>query len=621
MHNENQTYEAWQQETWQTSPSFGKCSAHTVVYLRGNTDAPKTLKLVEFVYSFYPYDHNDGYAVLFVKQDVLLDMIGQTDTSEGSVLILDEQGTLIASRMADDADIGSLQTALGEMQGNIVSTQQVIDGKNMFLTQATSSTTGLRIAIALSADAVFARLTTLRAIIFWTLCLAFMVGGLLCYILSTRNARFVRNIAREGGEYLLHMSYTKALRSLQTSFADFQMNNESMNSMLEQQKPYLQYTFLSRLIKGDFRSEEEAVVMAKTTGVYKQKQKRCVVLFRLYSGASSGDTLTLQLAANCKAVIKLSLEMLEPQAFFTDKSEEEFVLLLEGDNLRERIDALIGMIRSKLPDNVNEMMFVYVGNTVELLTDVVRSYGNAASLIYIKPSPDENHAVFYDATENPKYVLFYPQDVQHHLMDYAMTGDETGMLNLLSLLKERNFSEANMPSFMRQLFINNLLNTLLQITTLSGLPSNETEMICERIKELMGLALNAQIQQIDQLFLLLCQAVQRQKSGKQQSMIEGVIAYIHTCYSDCDLSLTHVAERFDVSESYLSYAFKMQSGTNFFNFVESIRMAKAKELLKQTSFKIGEIAAQVGYTSANSFCRAFKRNTGDNASTYRNGVE
>jgi len=34
-----------------------------------------------------------------------------------------------------------------------------------------------------------------------------------------------------------------------------------------------------------------------------------------------------------------------------------------------------------------------------------------------------------------------------------------------------------------------------------------------------------------------------------------------------------------VSESYLSYTFKMQSGVNFVSFVESLRMSKAKELL------------------------------------------
>jgi len=621
MHGVRQTYEAWQEETLHAAPSFGKCSARTVEYRYGNTASPQTIKLVEFVYSFYPYDHNDGYAVLFVKQDMLLDLIARVDASSGSVFLENNDGELIASRLADGVQIASLHAALNGMQGNCASARQIIDGKDTFITQATSSKTGFRIAIALSADAVFARLTSLRTIIAWTIGLAVLLGGLLCYSLSSQNTRFLRSIARDGGENLQHMTYGKAFRSLQASFADIQTANEAVNHTLTQQKTYLKDVFLARLLEGDFRSEDEAIIMAKTIGVFDKLWKRCVVIFRLDSGAAPGDTLTLQLAVNCKAVIRLAIDVLEISSLYADKSEEEFVLLIEGEDQRERIDKLVGFIREKLPNSINEMMFVYVGNTVGLLTDVVRSYGNAASLIYIKPSPQETPAVYYDAAENPKYVLFYPQDIQNRLIDCAMVGDETGMLNLLTLLKERNFTEANLPGYMRQMLINNLLNTLFHATTLSGLPSGETETICERIKELMGQTLNVQIQQIDQLFLQFCQTVQRQKNGKQQNMIEEVKTYINTCYSDCNLSLTHVAERFAMSESYLSYAFKMQSGVNFFSYVEGIRMAKAKELLRDTGFKISEIAAQVGYTSANSFCRAFKRSTGDNASTYRNGVE
>jgi len=99
------------------------------------------------------------------------------------------------------------------------------------------------------------------------------------------------------------------------------------------------------------------------------------------------------------------------------------------------------------------------------------------------------------------------------------------------------------------------------------------------------------------------------------------MGYIQTNYADSDLSLTQVADHFHVSESYLSYTFKIQSGVNFVSFVENLRMTKAKELLRQTSLKIGDIALQVGYASTNSFCRAFKRSTGDSASSYRNGGE
>lgn len=62
-----------------------------------------------------------------------------------------------------------------------------------------------------------------------------------------------------------------------------------------------------------------------------------------------------------------------------------------------------------------------------------------------------------------------------------------------------------------------------------------------------------------------------------------------THYADSDLSLTQASDRFHVSESYLPYTFKIQSGVNLISFVENLRMTK--EPLRQTSLKIGDSAA------------------------------
>ncbi len=618
MHEPNQSYDDWLAKHLNASPSYGSSAAVTVDYIRNNINTPESLDLVVFTYSFFPYDYVDGYAALYVKQDMLLDMI---HSESGSVLIQNAQGNLIASRVAEEYSIGSLQSAVSEMSGAYTSEQRKIDGKSLFLTQITSKKTGLCVAIATSSDVVFARLASLRSIIWWSLFAALVLGTLLCYTLSRRNVNFIRNIVKGSGEELLGMTYSKAFKSLRVSFSDIQMANDAMSRTLESQKPYLLHIFLSLLIDGGFRSEEEAVVMAKTVGVLPAPRPRCAVLFRFISGDAPGGTLSLQFAVSCKAVIRVAMEALEPQAYSLDKSEDGYVVLLEGDNLKERVDALIALVRSKLPDSINEMLFIYVGNTVEKLTDVVRSYTNAATLIYLQPSPEETPALYFDETESTKYALFYPQDVQHHLADCTLSGDENGMIEILNDLKERNSATAGIPCFMRQLFVSSLLNTLLQITTMSGLPANETALIRERIMELMGTPLNVQLAQVDQLFLMLCHAMQQSKNGRQQSLIDNVKAYLNANYADCDLSLASVASHFDVSESYLSYTFKLQNGVNFFSYVENIRISKAKELLKTTSLKVSDIAEKVGYTSSNSFCRAFKRSTGDNASSYRNGLD
>ena len=96
-----------------------------------------------------------------------------------------------------------------------------------------------------------------------------------------------------------------------------------------------------------------------------------------------------------------------------------------------------------------------------------------------------------------------------------------------------------------------------------------------------------------------------------------ITAYIDTNYGNNNLSLIFVADMFHISEPHLSLLFKQTMGINFSAYVEGVRIDKAKDLLKTTSMTVGDISEQVGYYSVNSFCRAFKRVTGFNASEYR----
>jgi len=72
-----------------------------------------------------------------------------------------------------------------------------------------------------------------------------------------------------------------------------------------------------------------------------------------------------------------------------------------------------------------------------------------------------------------------------------------------------------------------------------------------------------------------------------------------------------------MSEVYLSQFFKEQSGETFSSYLERIRMEKAVELLLTSEQSIQVIAEKVGYSTSNTFGRAFKRIYGMSALSYR----
>src|SRR5262249_43285405 len=74
-----------------------------------------------------------------------------------------------------------------------------------------------------------------------------------------------------------------------------------------------------------------------------------------------------------------------------------------------------------------------------------------------------------------------------------------------------------------------------------------------------------------------------------------------------ELSLTKVAKAVNISANYLSEKFKLVTGVNFVQYVARIRIEKARELLKDTSLRISDIAFAVGFQSLSQFNRTFKK--------------
>jgi len=84
-----------------------------------------------------------------------------------------------------------------------------------------------------------------------------------------------------------------------------------------------------------------------------------------------------------------------------------------------------------------------------------------------------------------------------------------------------------------------------------------------------------------------------------------------------DLSLPRLAEVVHLNPGYLSRLYIQTTGTSISDYINLSRLDEAKRLLNTTSFKIYEIAQMVGYDSALSFIRFFKKQMDMTPQEYR----
>ncbi len=86
---------------------------------------------------------------------------------------------------------------------------------------------------------------------------------------------------------------------------------------------------------------------------------------------------------------------------------------------------------------------------------------------------------------------------------------------------------------------------------------------------------------------------------------------------DQHITLGDLAEHMHMNSTYLCELFKRETGIGFVDYLNTIRIDKAKTLLLESDATVEAIALQVGYTSASHFSRLFKKTTGLTVTEFR----
>lgn len=105
--------------------------------------------------------------------------------------------------------------------------------------------------------------------------------------------------------------------------------------------------------------------------------------------------------------------------------------------------------------------------------------------------------------------------------------------------------------------------------------------------------------------------------GRYKSVLESAITFIEKNYTDDSISLNKVACAANVSANHFSALFSQEMKKTFIEYLTELRMDKAKQLLRCTDKRSGEIAMEVGYKDSHYFSFLFKKTQGITPSDYR----
>ncbi|MCY7714650.1 AraC family transcriptional regulator [Bacillus altitudinis] len=84
-----------------------------------------------------------------------------------------------------------------------------------------------------------------------------------------------------------------------------------------------------------------------------------------------------------------------------------------------------------------------------------------------------------------------------------------------------------------------------------------------------------------------------------------MLQYIQQC---CEhITIQELAEKFNLSQSYLSKYLARKLGKSFSEIRQEIRLEKACEMITSSNLQINDIATAVGYQNVEHFIRLFKK--------------
>ena len=103
---------------------------------------------------------------------------------------------------------------------------------------------------------------------------------------------------------------------------------------------------------------------------------------------------------------------------------------------------------------------------------------------------------------------------------------------------------------------------------------------------------------------------------KKRNIVD-ILRYVHDHYIDENFSIKYMAAFFDTSMSNISHFFKKNMGITVSQYIEQIKLDRAKELLTNTDKTVADIAQELRYANSTAFIEMFKKNEGVTPGAYR----
>lgn len=603
---------------------------HRLHYLPLNIDESETVRNnIAFMQSLpvTQRNANDATLVIEISEEAIRKTIGELQwVSQGTIFIQDKSDNIIVSTQPRTENLVVKYDELDKKQ-NIFNGK--INKEKVVISYIKSNITDWQYVSVISTSIFLERAKYVYRIFFACVILCLVIGGFIAYILTKRNYNPVDKLINifNSKPDLFKKYSDNEYDFIESSIINIINEKEKVYSELDKQMDTLRNNFLSRLIKGQLDTNISIDDACESYKISLKEKGFLVGLFYLedfsnsYFEINKVNISSDETIKNAQFIMKNIIEEMIKEigyGYFVVVNDIPACLinikLEENKDLKQIIYSTIVKAKEYIESKFGIYFSASISNVYSTIDDIDKAYQEAIEVLEYQMLIGNNKIILYDEIKSAK-VKYSKQNNYisegQQFSNCIRAGDYKNAKIILSEIFKTNFLEPLNSIQMSKCRMFNLINIMLVTISENTTIDNDyieslnidTQLFkCKSISEL----------QEKMMFIIdkLDKYIEEKKEINYNGLLQNIINFIDINISNVDLSVSMIADNFNISIVNLSKFFKKNTGIGMLDYINKLRIEKAKMIIKVEDLSIKEIGERVGYYNSAAFIRVFKKYEG-----------
>jgi len=403
---------------------------------------------------------------------------------------------------------------------------------------------------------------------------------------------------------------------IQMSIKSMISEKKELVGIVDKQRETLKNNIIVNLLKGNFKGNISEDELVEHCGINFVTDKFAVALIKVedYSDLFEDDNLEMVHFVIANVIKEIISKNHIAEVVIIDRV---LAVLINFKDDSIEYNKYISNSMLTAQSILSEKMFIYFSsaqsNVHSGLSAINTAYIEVLYAMKYTKIFGNNKVILYNDIKNCRDNFDYDAEISERLLNNIKVGSETS-IDIVKSVFDKNFVEPTINIETANYLIFAITNTILRgahsvcdkefINQLNLVARVDACSTIDEIKDVMQQTINS-----------ICNYLN--KRDETETIIDRVIDYVKINYSSNQLNVTDIGEQFNITPSYISRIFKERFGETLPNYINKLRILKAKELLKENKMSIITIAHKIGYVNSNVFIRNFKKYEGITPGQYK----